>query len=483
MLRNLLSNAVKYTKRGGVLLGCRRRAGHLSIEVWDTGVGIPETEHEAIFEEYHQLDNSARNRSRGLGLGLAIVQRLGKLLGHRVAIRSRPGKGSVFCVEIPLLTSRMSALPELQRDEIIQSGVESPLSAGGVLVVEDDPELRELLVLSLRDEGHRVVHAADGIAALEWLAQSTMRPNVVLADFNLPNGMNGLQLVARIRQTLQREVAAVILTGDISTGTLRDVMFENCVQLNKPVRLAELKETIQGLIAASPVLSGIPAPSPVEAAGDRGVPVIFVVDDNSHLRAGIRSVLEAEGRLVEDFADCESFLEAYRPGREACLLIDASLPGMSGLELLQRLQDAGDRLPSIMITGNSDVPMAVQVMKAGALDFIEKPISHSELLASVERALEQSRGATMLSAWRADAAAHVAGLTTRQREIMELVLAGHPSKNIAADLGISQRTVENHRAAIMKKTGSKSLPALARLALAAASTDPADHAVEIEFVR
>ena len=165
----------------------------------------------------------------------------------------------------------MPALPKLQRDEIIQSGVESPLSAGVVLVVEDDPELRELLVLSLRDEGHRVVHAADGIAALEWLAQSTMRPDVVLADFNLPNGMDGLQLVARIRQTLQREVAAVILTGDISTGTLRDVMFENCVQLNKPVRLADLKDAIQGLIAASPVLPGIPAPSPVEAAGERGV--------------------------------------------------------------------------------------------------------------------------------------------------------------------------------------------------------------------
>ena len=141
---------------------------------------------------------------------------------------------------------------------------------------------------------------------------------------------------------------------------------------------------------------------------------------------------------------------------------------MNGLELLQRLRDAGHRLPAIMITGNSDVPMAVQAMKAGASDFIEKPIGSSELLASVERALEQSRDSSKLSAWREAAANHVADLTPRQRQIMELVLAGHPSKNIAADLGISQRTVENHRASIMKKTGSKSLPALARLALAAA---------------
>ena len=157
--------------------------------------------------------------------------------------------------------------------------------------------------------------------------------------------------------------------------------------------------------------------------------------------------------------------------REACLVIDAYLPGMDGIELLRRLDDAGHRLPAIMITGNSDVPMAVQAMKAGASDFIEKPISRDELLASVERALEQSRDSSKLLAWREDAANHVAGLTPRQRQIMALVLAGHPSKNIAADLGISQRTVENHRASIMKKTGSKSLPALARLALAAAWND------------
>ena len=180
-------------------------------------------------------------------------------------------------------------------------------------------------------------------------------------------------------------------------------------------------------------------------------------------------MLEEDGRIVEDYAACEAFLEAYRPGREACLLIDAYLPGMSGLELLQRLNEAGHRLPAIMITGNGDVPMAVQAMKAGASDFIEKPIGRDELLASIERALEASRDSSKLSAWREEAADRVASLTPRERQIMELVLAGHPSKNIAADLGISQRTVENHRAAIMKRTGSKSLPALARLALAAAS--------------
>jgi two-component system CheB/CheR fusion protein len=122
-----------------------------------------------------------------------------------------------------------------------------------------------------------------------------------------------------------------------------------------------------------------------------------------------------------------------------------------------------------MITGKSDVPMAIAAMKAGALDFIEKPVGREELLAGVERALDQARDTNKLSAWQQDASERMGKLTLRQRQVMEMVLAGHPSKNIAADLHLSQRTVENHRASIMKKTGAKSLPALARLALSAAS--------------
>jgi len=153
---------------------------------------------------------------------------------------------------------------------------------------------------------------------------------------------------------------------------------------------------------------------------------------------------------------------------------------MSGLELLQHLSHANHRLPAIMITGNGDVPMAVQAMKAGASDFIEKPFNQGDLRASVERAIEQSRDSVQLLAWREAAATHIAALTPRQRQIMDLVLAGHPSKNIAADLGISQRTVETHRASIMKKTGAKSLPALARLAVAAAERSADEPLIQVK---
>jgi two-component system CheB/CheR fusion protein len=200
---------------------------------------------------------------------------------------------------------------------------------------------------------------------------------------------------------------------------------------------------------------------------------MFVVDDDSAVREAMRDLLEQDGRTVETYASSEAFLDAYRPGGEGCLLVDARMPGMGGLELLQRLKSDGTRLAAIMITGQGDVPMAVEAMRAGAADFIEKPVRRDELFASIEHALDHTRDSAKLSVRREVAATRLAGLTVRQRQIMDLVFAGHPSKNIAVDLGISQRTVENHRAAVMKKTGSHSLSALIRLALAAdPSTTP-----------
>jgi two-component system CheB/CheR fusion protein len=453
---------MKYTKSGKILLGCRRRPGVLSIEIWDTGIGIAPEDTEAIFEEYHQVDNAEHERSRGLGLGLSIVKRLADLLDHRVIVRSQPGKGSVFAVEVALSPGE----PGLQSaNSVIATGADTTVArTGSVLVVEDEPEMRELLEVYLQDEGHRSAAAPDGPAALDMVVR--LRPDLIISDYNLPTGMDGLQVAAELRQILHFQIPVIILTGDISTDALRNIALRNCILLHKPVKLDELSEAIRRLLS-EPRLAPLPIPSPAEHKADPARPVVFIVDDDSHIRDEVRSIFEEDGQAVETYADCETFLEAYRPDREGCLLIDAYLPGMSGLELLQKLHNEGDRLPAIMITGNSDVAMAVRAMKAGASDFIEKPIGRSELLISVERALEHARDSSKRSAARESAANRLAKLTRRQRQIMDLVLTGHPSKNIAADLGISQRTVENHRASIMKKTGSRSLPALARLALVA----------------
>lgn len=199
-------------------------------------------------------------------------------------------------------------------------------------------------------------------------------------------------------------------------------------------------------------------------------PVIYIVDDDRAMRESLRELLEMEGHAVADFADSETFLATFQPGGEACLVIDANLPGMNGLELLEHLRDAESLLPAIMLSGCGSIGVAVRAMKAGATDYLEKPASCAELTASIDRALTLSRNAKSSFDSQANAAAQIDGLTPRQHQVMEKVLAGHLSKNIAADLHISRRTVENHRASIMRKTCVKSLPALARLAVTAGGT-------------
>jgi two-component system CheB/CheR fusion protein len=241
------------------------------------------------------------------------------------------------------------------------------------------------------------------------------------------------------------------------------------VQFNKPVPLRELTQALDKLLEASPAPL-VAEPNAVQLGS--GKPLVYVVDDDQRVLAAISAVLEDEGRQVETYASSEDFLRGFRAEGDACLLIDAYLPGLSGLELLRKLRADGHSLPAIMITGKSDVGMAVEAMKAGATDFLEKPIGREELMAGLDRAVDLARNSNKLLEWREAAVKHLAGLTPRQVEVMERVLAGHPSKNIAVDLGISQRTVENHRAGIMKRTGSKSLPALARLALIAGGGEP-----------
>ncbi len=466
MVRNLLSNALKYTQRGRVLVGCRRRPGKLRIEIWDTGLGIPTSELEAIFEEYHQVDNPARQRSRGLGLGLSIVKSLGDLLGHQIRVRSLPGKGSVFSIEVSMASGDEAASPSLGFAST--ATVRAPTRSGTILIVEDDPEVREHLELYLKDEGYDALTAIDGPGAFAMLVDTQRRPDLVLADYNLPNGMTGVEVSQRLRRELDLKIPFIILTGDISTDALRDIALHDCVQFNKPVKLRELTHAIDKLLAKPPEP---PAASPIEVQPVSRNPKVYVVDDDDQVRGALGVVLEDHGCVVEAYASCEAFLEVFHPPKNACLLIDAYLPGMTGLELLRKLRADGHHLPAIMITGESDVAIAVEAMRAGATDFIEKPIGREELIASLDRALEHSRDSNKALEWRESAATHLAGLTPRQVQVMEMVLAGHPSKNIATDLGISQRTVENHRMRIMRRTGSKSLPALARLALIAAGGD------------
>jgi two-component system, chemotaxis family, CheB/CheR fusion protein len=193
--------------------------------------------------------------------------------------------------------------------------------------------------------------------------------------------------------------------------------------------------------------------------------VIYVVDDEFLSRKMICDLIEDGGWTAEPFDSCELFLAAYlrRPG--SCIILDIHFPGMSGLELLEQIEGAPEAPPVIMVSGTRKISEAVRSMRDGALDFLEKPIDGTALISSVQAALSRSQQSNKVRALRHPAVDRAVDLTERQRQIMDLVLAGHPSKNIAADIGISQRTVEAHRSTIMKRMAADSLPALARIVM------------------
>jgi len=195
--------------------------------------------------------------------------------------------------------------------------------------------------------------------------------------------------------------------------------------------------------------------------------VIFVVDDDEAVRDSLTVLLGAHGYTVQGFESADAFLQGLQPGRRGCALVDVHMPGMSGLELQARLRERGLALPVIMITGFAEVPIAVRAMKAGAVDFIEKPFEDDVIMAAVERALAIDRARQQDGNVAADQLARIDRLTAREREVFELLSVGEPNKVVANRLKISPRTVEVHRARIMEKLEARSLSDLVRLAIAA----------------
>lgn len=191
---------------------------------------------------------------------------------------------------------------------------------------------------------------------------------------------------------------------------------------------------------------------------------IYIIDDDEAVRDSLKILLDANGFTVEDFASGPAFLAAGRGG-PGCALVDIGMPEMGGLELQRILAERRPELPVIMITGQAEVPIAVQAMKAGAADFIEKPFDEAALLASIRLALARSEQAARTRNESAEAAERIAQLTAREKEVLDELVLGHPNKVIAYNLSISPRTVEIHRARIMQKMEARSLSELVRLAL------------------
>jgi len=198
-----------------------------------------------------------------------------------------------------------------------------------------------------------------------------------------------------------------------------------------------------------------------------GTATVFVVDDDEGMRRGMEFLVDSAGYPVRTFDSARAFLDFYRPEMTGCLLLDVRMPGMSGLELQEHLRAERIRIPVIIVTAFANVPMAVQAIQGGAFDFIEKPFEGSELLDRIRRALALAERAHTDERRVRDVQSRLATLTPREDEVMDLVVAGRLNKQIAGELGIAMKTVENHRAHIMEKMGAESLAELVRMAMIA----------------
>lgn len=234
ILGNFVANAIRYTERGGVLVGCRRRGGKRWVEVWDTGVGIPEDKTGEIFEEFRQLGNYERDRAKGTGVGLTVVARMAALLGLEVRVHSLLGKGSMFAIEIPL--------GEKSAPATVPAYLHRPLC---VALVEDNRNVAQALAYALRHFGHRV---AAGASAAETMAALEQSPDIVISDYRLGGDCNGLDVVAAFRAHYGAELPALLVTSDTALEVAREAERVGVRVLHKPIDVEAIRAAMAAMV-------------------------------------------------------------------------------------------------------------------------------------------------------------------------------------------------------------------------------------------
>ena len=252
ILRNLLSNAIRYTREGGILVACRPRGGALSVEVWDTGPGIPDDQRERIFDEFVQLSNPERDRRKGLGLGLSIVRRLCALLGLELRVSSRVGRGSVFRVRVPLGREP----PPVQRQRSEPRSDPTKLAGKHVVVIDDDPEIRTAMKALLDGWTMRVDTFANAAEALDATSPSSSA-DLIIADYRLPGDIDGIATIDALRARWSKDVPAILLTGSTSTEFVAIAQRKGFHYLLKPVMPAKLRTLVS--FKLKDTASGLPS--------------------------------------------------------------------------------------------------------------------------------------------------------------------------------------------------------------------------------
>lgn len=244
ILRNFLSNACRYTERGGVLLGVRKRGALLHIEVWDSGRGIAEDQQQAIFREFLQLDVGRSNERKGVGLGLAIVERIAGMLGYPIQLRSRPGRGSCFSILVPLAEDQPVVASVAQ---LPQPVVGNPLPGKRLLVLDNEPAILQSMADLLGLWGCEVLVAADQEQALQQLQGQA--PDLLVVDYHLDNGVTGCDVVRALRAHFAQPIPAVMITADRSDQCRVQLQALKVPLLNKPVRPGKLRAVLSQMLA------------------------------------------------------------------------------------------------------------------------------------------------------------------------------------------------------------------------------------------
>ena len=243
ILRNFLSNACRYTDDGCILLGARRRGDRLRLEVWDTGRGIAADRLEAIFLEFNQLDVGRASDRKGVGLGLAIVERIAEILGYPVSVRSWPGRGSMFSIEVPISEEMPLAISQLPA----QATTGNPLPGRRLLVIDNEVSILESMHALLEQWGCEVITATDQAGAM--LALQGRAPELILADYHLDHGVVGCAVVKHLREHFEQPIPAVIITADRTDQCRRALRRLEAPMLNKPVKPGKLRAVLSQLLA------------------------------------------------------------------------------------------------------------------------------------------------------------------------------------------------------------------------------------------
>jgi CheY-like chemotaxis protein len=235
LLQNLVSNAIKYTPNGRVLVGCRRRRKRLRIDVYDTGLGIPKSQTQAIFREFHRLTEGAKV-ARGLGLGLSIVERIGRVLDHKIDLQSRVGEGSRFSVEMPL-SSAAASVPLAPSAMRVDPG---QLEGMAVLCIDNDSQILDGMETLLGGWGCRVLNATNLASASAAIAAAKIALSGVLVDYHLDDG-NGIDAIVELRRRFGADLPAILITADRSPRVREEARARGVPMLNKPIKPAALR--------------------------------------------------------------------------------------------------------------------------------------------------------------------------------------------------------------------------------------------------